>query len=147
MNIDPFPEELLPGTDAVVEPWWEGTRQKRLLVQRCSSCHTAQLYPRALCASCGAGADLLAFVEASGRGTVVSFTEIHRAPNPAFAVPYTVALVRLDEGPVILTRLVGTAQPVCDSAVELDWWPLGDGRHLPLFTSPPARATSGHPTA
>ena len=88
--------------------------------------------------TCGASADHLSLEVASGRGIVESFTVIHRSPHPDFAVPYTVALVRLTEGPVLLSRLISIAGPTCDQDVEVDWWPLGDGRHLPVFRSPTA---------
>ncbi len=121
-----------PEMDAAAVAWWDATREKRLVVQRCDSCARSQHYPRALCVAC-AGSQL-SFVEATGRGTVYSFTVVHRAPSAEFAPPYVVALVRLDEGPLLLTRIVGPdASVACDMAVELRWEPLGDGRHLPVF--------------
>ena len=122
-----------PEMDALAVEWWEATRAKRLLVQRCTSCGRYQHYPRALCLACR-GVDL-AFADASGRATLHSFTVVHRAPAPAFAAPYTIALVRLEEGPVMLTRIVGAddAALACELPVELRWEPLEGGRHLPVF--------------
>jgi uncharacterized OB-fold protein len=102
-----------------------------LLVQRCSSCGSHQHYPRPICLGCGRD-DGLSFVPSDGLGTVWSFTEVHRAPAPDVAVPYTVALVALAEGPVLLTQLAYD-DPRCDDAVRLDWRPIDDGRHLPVF--------------
>ena len=123
-----------PEMDALAVAWWEATRERRLLVQRCASCGRYQHYPRVLCLACR-GADL-SFASASGRATLHSFTVVHRAPSPAFTAPYTVALVRLDEGPLMLTRIVGrhAASLACDMPVELRWEPLADGRNLPVFT-------------
>jgi hypothetical protein len=47
------------------------------------------------------------WVEASGRGTVYSYTVVHRAANEAFAdqVPYVIALIDLEEGVRLMTRL------------------------------------------
>jgi uncharacterized OB-fold protein len=43
----------------------------------------------------------------SGRGTVYTYTVVHRAMDPrAFAAPYVLAVVELDEGPRMLTNLV-----------------------------------------
>ena len=118
--------------DEVTGPWWEAIRERRLTVQRCRECGHRQHYPRALCTGCGG--DDLDLVDVSGRGTVDSFTVVHRAPG--LTTPYVVARVRLAEGPVMLTNLVG-ADPddwACDAPVHVDWRPLPDGRHLPVFT-------------
>jgi uncharacterized OB-fold protein len=117
--------------DATTKPWWDGTREEKLLVQRCNACAHHQHYPRGICTSCG-GADL-GFVESSGRATVYSYTVVHRAPHPAFAPPYVVALVRLEEGPLLLTNIAGTNDVRCDMPVRVAWEPLEDGRKLPVF--------------
>jgi uncharacterized OB-fold protein len=132
-GLAPLPEDLVPGTDATLEPWWAATREHRFVVQSCSACGEAQHYPRALCSHCGAGSESLTFIDASGTATIESFTEVYRAPHPAFAVPYVIGLVRLAEGPVLLTRLVGETEWECDQPVSIEWWPVGDGRHLPVF--------------
>lgn len=120
-------------TDHVTEPWWDATRERRLVVQRCASCGHHQHYPRALCTEC-ASTDLT-FVPASGNGTVYSCTVVHRSPHPAFEPPYTVALVRLEEGPVLLTNVTGCApdEVRCDMPVSVTWEDLPDGRRLPVF--------------
>ncbi|MDI1463082.1 OB-fold domain-containing protein [Catellatospora sp. KI3] len=118
--------------DEVTEPWWELTRQRRLAVQRCGVCGLAQLPPRLLCTGCGG--DELELGAAGRRGIVDSYTVVHRAPAPDVAVPYTLARVRLVDGPILLTRLVGDFEPRCDQPVVLTWLPLPDGRALPAFT-------------
>lgn len=118
--------------DAITAPWWDATREGRFLFQRCTSCNHRQHYPRALCTACGATD--LTFDEASGRGTIYSHTTVRRAPHPAFEPPYVVALVRLEEGPVVLTNIVGADEVRCDMPVRLVWEDLPDGRKLPLFT-------------
>jgi len=120
--------------DAVTQGWWDATRQERLTVQRCVACAHEQLYPRAICTGCGS-LDL-ALVDASGLGTVYSYSLVRRAPHPAFEAPYLVALVRLAEGPVVLTNLVDVEpdEVRCDMPVRLIWEELPDGRRLPLFT-------------
>ena len=123
----------LPPVTSDTQVWWDATREQRLVVQRCNACASYQHYPRALCISCGA-ADL-AFDDAAGSGTVVSFTIVHRAPSESFTPPYVVALVRLDEGVQLLTNIVAAPEEVrCDQPVTVTWEALDDGRHLPLFT-------------
>ena len=123
----------LPPVTSDTQAWWDATREQRLLVQRCNACGGYQHYPRALCTSCGATD--LAFDDATGAGTVVSWTVVHRAPSESFTPPYVVALVRLDEGVQLLTNIVAAPDAVrCDQPVTVTWEPLDDGRHLPLFT-------------
>ena len=130
----PQPSRPVAAPDNVTAGWWAATSERRLTVQRCRACGGAQLYPRPLCTSCG-GTDL-ELVGATGRGTVHSMTVVHRAPHPAFTPPYVVALVRLDEGPTMMTNVVGCdpAAVHIDQRVEVTWHDLDDGRRLPLFT-------------
>lgn len=116
--------------DGVTQAWWDATREARLLIQRCEGCASRQFYPRAICSTCGH--DRFSYVEAGGGGTIYSFTVVHRSPHEAFAPPYVVALVRLDEGPVMMTGIV-EGEPRCDARVRLAWEDLPDGRKLPVF--------------
>ncbi|MFI6901890.1 Zn-ribbon domain-containing OB-fold protein [Nonomuraea sp. NPDC050394] len=98
----------------------------RLELQECRACGRRQHYPRPLCLGCGS-ADL-GLREAGGGGSVDTFTEVRRAPSEDFEPPYVIARVRLDEGPVLLTRLVGPGPWACDERVRLTWW-----QGLPVF--------------
>jgi len=98
-------ERAFPVPDAVSLPFWEGIADGVLRVQRCGACERHVFYPRAVCPYCDASE--LDWVDASGRGQVHSFTVVHRAP-PDYRdeVPYVVALVELDEGVRMMTRIV-----------------------------------------
>lgn len=122
-----------PWVTDTTAPWWEGTRECRLLLQRCGRCGHLQHYPRPLCLSCG-GTEL-GWCEACGHARVWSVTVVHRPARAGLATPYVIALVRLEEGPVLLTRIVGpgATEVRCDEPVELDFAPLPDGRALPVF--------------
>lgn len=137
MNVE------LPPVDGVTAPWWAATEQRRLLLQHCRACGGVQHHPRALCTHCGCSEDL-DWVTASGTARVDAFTVVHRAPSPGLDVPYIVARVRLAEGPMMLTNLVGPAPADWfEVDLELDWRPLSDGRNLPVFkasTHPPTHA-------
>lgn len=128
---DEAPERPVAPADSMTQAWWDATRERRLVVQRCTACDHAQHYPRALCTACGSTD--LTYRDASGRGTVYSFTIVRRAPHPAFTPPYVVALVRLDEGPVLLTNIVGGGEPRCDARVRVRWEDFADGRRVPVF--------------
>ncbi|TAM93428.1 MAG: hypothetical protein EPN43_00730 [Jatrophihabitans sp.] len=116
-------------------PWWDATRERRLLVQTCGACGHRQHHPRLLCTNCG-GTDALGWTPCAGTGTVDSFTVVHRSPEPERQVPYVVARVRLTEGPILLTNLVGIEvdDSILGAGVVLAWSPLPDGRNLPVFT-------------
>ena len=78
----------------------------RLVVQRCTDCGARQLYARDRCLVCRGPVE---WVEASGRGTVYSFTVIRQNYSRPFRdwIPYVVALVDLEEGPRVMTNIVG----------------------------------------
>jgi uncharacterized protein len=122
-----------PAPDEITAPWWEATREHRLVLQTCRSCTRVQHPPRALCTHCGS--DDLDWSASEGRGAVDSFTVVHRAPRPDLAVPYVIARVRLAEGVVLLTRLQGREPDGwrIDEPVRAAWAGLDDGRALPVF--------------
>lgn len=128
----------VPPADENTTAYWDATREHRLTVQSCTSCGAVQHPPKALCTGCGS-MEHLSQVDAAGTGTIDTFTVVHRAPRPELTVPYTVARVRLAEGPVVLTRLE-PAEPgergwEIGAAVTVDWVDLDDGRALPYFRS------------
>jgi len=130
-DVTEFP--YLPHEDAVSTPFWEGTRNRKLLLQWCMQCQVFQWYPRAICISCAG--DTLQWRPASGKGIVDSWTRVHRPPSEGFVPPYVIARVLLDENVLMLTRLVGELgdNPSCDAEVTLKWQELSDGRALPVF--------------
>ena len=96
----------LPRATPETAPYWEGCRDHKLLIQRCSACGHHQFYPRILCTAC-ANRDV-EWVAAAGRGKVVSFAVVRQAISDAYAaeVPYVIALIRLDEGPTLMSNLI-----------------------------------------
>ena len=95
-----------PVVDGDSRPYWEGVAHGELLIQRCEACGRAVFYPRSVCPHCSA--DRLGWERASGHGTVYSYTVVHQAYGPfAGQTPFVVALVDLDEGVRMLTRLKG----------------------------------------
>ena len=99
----------LPRVDEESRGWWEALARHELWFQRCRDCGTARLYPRALCTSCLSSAT--EWVRATGRGTVYTFTVTHQNQAPGFReeLPYVLAIVQLDEGPKLMTNVVGCA--------------------------------------
>ena len=99
-------EKPVPVPDNVTAPFWEAAKQGRLLIQHCPGCGARQFYPQSSCRECLS--EELEWMEATGKGTIYSYTVVHRAPNRPFEpdVPYTVALVDLDEGCRMLSNVV-----------------------------------------
>jgi uncharacterized OB-fold protein len=127
----------VPLPDDVTEEWWAATRDHRYLLQTCSACQHVQHPPRAVCTACGT-TEGLTLEPASGRGAVDSWTVVHRAPRPGVETPYTIARIRLSEGPIVLTSLAdqpGAPEPSIGTPVVLAWVDLADGRALPVFTT------------
>jgi uncharacterized OB-fold protein len=100
-------EHPKPVADWETRAYWEGCGRGEIVLQRCRACATVQHRPRAICASCLSG-DIEHFV-ASGRGQVYTFTVTHQNNARGFreACPYVLAYVELDEGPRLLTNVIG----------------------------------------
>ena len=96
-----------PIVNADSAPYWQGARDGKLLLQRCADCGALRFFPRYLCTACGS--DHTEWTEVSGRGMVHSFTVVHRAAFSEFQAitPYVVALIDLEEGPRMMTNIVG----------------------------------------
>lgn len=125
----------VPVPDKLSAPFWEGLRQGELRLQRCRSCGHRQFYPRGWCTACASLE--LAWEPASGRGEVYSFTVIrrHMAPWWVRELPYVVAVVQLEEGPRLMTNVIGTDPNTVriGLTVVLEPVPAADGTVLPLF--------------
>jgi hypothetical protein len=125
-----------PIVNADSAPYWEGASSDKLLLQRCGDCRTLRFFPRYLCTACGS--DRTEWAEASGRGTVHSFTIVHRAAFPEFQAitPYVVALIDLEEGPRMMTNIVGddALSVAIGDAVTVVFEERGtDGAKVPQF--------------
>lgn len=126
---------FVPRTAEVTRPYWEATRERRLLLQRCRSCGRLVHHPREACPAC-LGLDL-DWVESAGTG-VVHARSVHQRPFEAMTkadCPYVVAFVDLDDGVRFLSNIVGAERQsvVVGDRVQLAWEPIGAGLHLPVF--------------
>lgn len=123
-----------PQASPLSQPFWDGCRERRLRLQYCPDSGQWVFYPRAL--DPHSWSTHLQWRDASGRGTVASFIVVHKPGHPAFRedVPYVVALIDLEEGPRMLSNVVGCApEQVCiGQAVRVHWVEQG-GEVLPKF--------------
>jgi hypothetical protein len=95
-----------PEIDQVTAPFWRAAAEGRLLGSRCRACGDVAGHPRAFCPACWS--DEVEDIELSGRATLYTYSVVRVNPMPPFAdlVPYVAAIVELDEGPRLATRLV-----------------------------------------
>jgi uncharacterized protein len=96
----------VPTIDADSAPYWNGARENKLMIQRERSTGRCFLYSRRLVP--GVDDAQVEWIQASGKGTIYSFTVAHAPAGPAFKadVPYVVASIELEEGARILTNIV-----------------------------------------
>lgn len=129
----------VPKPVPVVQPWarpfWEAARQRKLVLQRCNACSRTIHYPRVACPHCGA--DDLGWYEASGKGTIYSYTVVEANAPSAFVadIPYVVAVIRLTEGVQLLSNVVdcNPQELCCDMPVEVTFERLNEEFTLPKF--------------
>jgi len=118
-----------PPTSPETQPFWEAAGQGKLLLKRCTGCGELHHYPRAICPFCGS--DRTEWTEATGRGTIYSYSVFRRAP-----IPYAIAYVTLAEGPTVMTNIVD-----CDldairigQPVRVTFKPTDGGPPVPMFS-------------
>ena len=129
MSGKPFP---IP--DPETAPFWEAAEDGRLVLQKCGDCGAYVFYPRIVCPSCLSEA--LNWVPASGRAIVHSVTVVHRAGGPFRGeVPFAVALVDLEEGPRMMSRILteDPASVAIGDAVTVSFVAQEEGPPLPFF--------------
>lgn len=127
-------ESVLPVQDAVSAPWFEAAAQGKLLLQRDPATGKPQFYPRGHVL--GAPERQPEWFEASGRGTLHTFTVVKRSLHKQFAVPFTLAIVELEEGPRLTSWIVDVPEDElrCDMALKVVFREVHPGLTMPCFT-------------
>ena len=123
-----------PGVTLETQPFWDATREGRLVLPRCDACEFVIWYPRRFCPACGARN--VSWFDASGTGTVYTFTIVRKGAGDYRDVgPYVVAFVELDEGPRLMTNIVGTPPEsvFVGQRVGVEFTPTDEGTALPRF--------------
>jgi uncharacterized OB-fold protein len=126
----------VPKPTPETQRFWEAAKKHVLLIQRCADCGLHYFYPRPLCPHCLSRA--VGWVQASGRGRLHTFVINHRPPRkfPTQA-PIIIAIVELEEGPRMMTNIVGVAADPeklrCDMPVEVVFEDITGEITLPKF--------------
>lgn len=108
-----------PRPTATSQPFWDAAARHELWIQRSTTTGEYVFYPR-LHSPFGPH-DCLEWVQVSGRATLDSYVISHR-PAPGFAddVPYVIAIVKLLEGPRMLTNIVGVDARPEDLVLDME---------------------------
>ncbi|MPY95657.1 MAG: nucleotide-binding protein [Acidimicrobiia bacterium] len=123
-----------PPVNLETKPFWDATTEGKFLLKRCVACGFVIWYPRGLCPDCGA--DGAEWFEASGRGTVYTYTVIRRGQGRwRDAAPYALAYVELEEGPRVMTNIVDCDPDALSigQTVEVTFDDTGEGAALYRF--------------
>ncbi|NND81347.1 MAG: DNA-binding protein [Gammaproteobacteria bacterium] len=113
--------------------YWQGLREGKLLLQQCSECQTLRHPPQPMCESCQS--INWTTLEASGAGTVHSYTAIHYPEIPPFDYPNIIVLVDLHEGVRLASQLIGCKPDDINigDRVQANIQEVEEGLSLPLF--------------
>jgi uncharacterized OB-fold protein len=135
MNADtPVEGRILPLPNSATQPFWDATARGELVVQWCEECQEAQFHPGPLCRTCGGEPG---WKVTNGQGAVYTYTIVHQSRTPPFdtLVPYIVAMIDLDDGPRMMTNVIGCPidQVHVGMRVEVGFAAEVDGIALPFW--------------
>ena len=115
--------------------YWKAASEGQLLFQKCLACGAVQFPPRHHCATCWKGE--LEWIKSGGMGVVESFTIVRRPPLPELhdMAPYVVASVIVEEGPRMITNIIGNGSldVQIGDPVMVTFCDDGAGHALPQF--------------
>jgi uncharacterized OB-fold protein len=131
----PAPERPLPTPTRESQPYWDGLRERRLMLQHCATCGKVRHYPRPVCPHCFSMES--EWREAPLGGTIHSWTVCHHPFNFFFkqTAPYIVALVDMDAGVRVNAQLRDVAEGdlKIGARVQLAFEPATPEITLPYF--------------
>jgi uncharacterized protein len=131
----PLPERPMPTPTRESQPYWDGMREGRFMLQHCASCGKVRHYPRPVCPHCFSMES--EFKEASLGGTIHAWTICHHPFNFFFKAeaPYIVALVDMAAGVRVNAPLRGrdAAGLKIGQKVRLQFEPVSKEVTLPFF--------------
>lgn len=129
-------EKPLPVPDADSKVFWDGCKAHQLKFQRCLECGQIRWPPGIICPQCYS--QETEWIRSNGKGKIFTYAIYHQAFHPAFKgdLPYVVAVVEMEEGPLMLTNIVGCSKELlhCEMPVEVVWEDVTEELSLPKFT-------------
>ena len=117
-----------PNPNPETEAFWDATKGGKFMLRYCLDCGQTHWYPRAICPHCFS--DKSEWREASGRGTIYTYSVTRRADPP-----YAIAYVTLEEGPTMISNLVDCSYDdlAVGQAVEMVFKESQGGFAVPMF--------------
>jgi len=135
----------IPVPDEHSQPFFDGAKEHRLMVQQCSQCGAVMWPVKPRCDNCWSAN--ITWVATSGRGTLYSFVLMHQLFHPAFAneMPYNIAEVDLEEGLRVTSTIIGCSNAELQIGMPLivTFEELTDEVTIPKFR-PASIVTSDH---
>jgi uncharacterized OB-fold protein len=124
---------IIPAKTPDTEFFWNGLRDHRLLIQRCTSCTLLRHPPGPMCPVCQSVE--WDAVESAGRGNLYSYTTVYAPLAPGFTQPAVVGLVALEEGTRIVSNLVDVSPEELEIGmpVEVFFADQAEGWTVPQF--------------
>jgi len=129
----------LPERDEDAELFWEAAGRHELVLYQCKICgdYAPLQFPIGGTGCLEHGDAKMEWGKVSGKGTVFTFVVFQMAFNPAFKddVPYNVAMIELEEGPLLMSNVVGCKieDLKIGMPVEVVFEDVSEGEALPKF--------------
>lgn len=130
-----FYKKPLPQPNPDTKPFWDGCSKHELRFQKCRNCSHVRWPPSIICPMCYT--QDTEWIRSGGRGKIYTFVVYHQAFHKAFEndLPYVTAIIELEEGPRLLSNIVGCRpQDVrCGMPLEVTWEDINEEFSLPKF--------------
>lgn len=128
-------EKPLPTIDKWNRPFWDACREHRLTAQRCGETGRFWFPPGPV--SPFSGTSNWSWGNLTGQGCIRSWVIMHQAYFKAFAdeIPYNIVQIELDEGPILISNLVGVANDDIEAGarVSVVFEEATEEIHIPKF--------------
>jgi len=127
----------IPQPEPVNQPFWDGAKEGKLMLPRCTVCNRVHFYPRIMCPHCHSMS--IEWFEASGEGYIHTYAVQHRAFGGwADEVPFVTAFIDLKEGDRMFTVLRGVdatkpEEIKIGTLVRVEFEPATDEVHIPFW--------------
>ena len=109
-------DRALPQPTPETQHFWDGCKAGELRLQKCTACQESYFPPRPFCPACGCRS--VEIYKASGKAILYSYVINHRPRPDMGTAPHSIAVVQLEEGPRMMTNIVGC--PQTPEALQLD---------------------------
>ena len=127
----------IPKPSPLTQPFWDGAKEGKLMLPRCTDCNRVHWYPRHICPFCHSMS--LEWIEASGEGRIHTYAVQNRAFGGwAAEAPFVTAYIDLLEGDRMVTVLRGVdasdpASIKIGGKVKVEFEEASDDMHIPFF--------------